>query len=148
VFDPDPSAASVTKPIKSPCSILFYYKYKEDDQQKRNCTKYLAYKAKGESMTSDSATLVVNVVDIFLVDTPNSTWVHDSGSVIHICNLMQELIRSRSMVRDEVDIRVGNKERATTLAVGTIQIHYLQLYLCNLFALCVVHVSSSLNCIN
>ena len=45
-------------------------------------------------MTSDSGTLVCNVIDIYLADAPNSSWVYDTGSVIHICNSMQGLVRT------------------------------------------------------
>ena len=74
-------------------------------------------------MTSDSGTLVCNVIDIYLADAPNSSWVYDTGSVIHICNSLQGLVRTRSVARGEVDIRVGNKERVAALEVGTMQLH-------------------------
>jgi len=54
-------------------------------------------------VTSDLGTIVVNVVDIYFSDSPNSSWVYDTGSVVHICNPMQGLVKTRSMVR-EVDI--------------------------------------------
>src|SRR5664279_227056 len=57
-----PSTASVTKPAKPPGTVCYYCQ--EDGHWKRNCTKYLADKAKGGSTTSDSGTIVVNVIDI------------------------------------------------------------------------------------
>src|SRR5664279_3234726 len=78
-----PSAASVAKPAK-PLAIVCYY-CKEEGHWKRNCDKYLADKAKGGSMTSDLGTLVVDVMDIYLVGSSSSTWVYDTGSVVHIC---------------------------------------------------------------
>src|SRR5664279_4433402 len=97
-----PSTASVTKPAKPPVTVCYYCK--EDGHCKRNCSKYLVDKSKGGSMTSDSGTLVVNVIDIYLAGSTSSTWVYDTGSVVHICNSMQGLARSRSVGRDEVDI--------------------------------------------
>ena len=76
-------------------------------------------------MTSDSGTLVCNVIDIYLADAPNSSWVYDTGSVIHICNLLQGLVRTRSVARGEVDIRVGNKARVAALEVSMMQLHFL-----------------------
>src|SRR3954465_2925559 len=81
--DPVPSASSGT-PSPSAGSTCFYCK--ADGHWKRNCNKYLADKAKSGGMTSDSGTLVCNVIDIYLADAPNSSWVHDTESVIHICN--------------------------------------------------------------
>jgi hypothetical protein len=43
--------------------------------------------------------------------------------VIHICNLLQGLIRNKSAARGNVDIRVGNKARVAALEVGTMQLH-------------------------
>src|SRR3954465_11769246 len=84
---------------------------------------YLDDKAKSGGMKSDSGTLVCNVIDIYLADAPNSSWVYDTRSVIHICNLLQGLVRTRSVARGEVDIRVGNKARVAALEVGTMQLH-------------------------
>ena len=74
-------------------------------------------------MTSDSGTLVCNVIDIYLADAPNSSWAYDTRSVIHICNSLQGLVRTRSVARGEIDIRVGNKARVAALEVGTMQLH-------------------------
>ena len=74
-------------------------------------------------MTSTSGILVVHVIDVYLADAPNSSWVYDTGSVVHICNSMQGLVRTRSVARDEVDIRVRNKARVAALAVGTMQLY-------------------------
>src|SRR4051812_6834858 len=74
-------------------------------------------------MTSDSGTLICSVIDIYLHDAPNSSWVYDTGSVIHICNLLKGLVRTRSIARGKVDIRVGNKARVAALEVGTMQLH-------------------------
>ncbi|MBI0385044.1 hypothetical protein JBE27_54500, partial [Streptomyces albiflaviniger] len=55
-LDPSHNAASVAKPTKSPGTVCFYYK--EDGHWNRNCAKYEADKARGGSVTSDSATIV------------------------------------------------------------------------------------------
>src|SRR3954469_6777595 len=59
------SASSGTKPSPSAGSTCFYCKV--DGHWKRNCSKYLADKAKSGGMTSDSGTLVCNVIDIYLL---------------------------------------------------------------------------------
>ena len=100
--DSVPSASSGTKPSPLDGSTSFYCM--ADGHWKRNCSKYLADKAKGGGMTSDSGSLVCNVIDIYLADAPNSSWVYDTGSVIHICNSLQGLVRTRSVARGEVDI--------------------------------------------
>lgn len=96
---------------------------KEEGHWKRNCNKYLAEKGKGGSMTSHSGTIVCNVIDIYLAGAPSSSWVYDTGSVLHICNSLQGLVRTRSVARGEVDICVGNKARVAALEVGTMQLH-------------------------
>ena len=83
----------------------------------RNCSKYLADKAKSGDSTSNSGTLVCNVIDIYLADAPNSSWVYDTRLVIHICNSLQGLVRTRSMARG------ANKARFAALQVGTMQLH-------------------------
>jgi hypothetical protein len=115
-LDPSPSAVSVAKPTKSSGTICFYYK--EEGHWKRNCTRYQADKAKSGSGTSNLGTLVVHVVDLYLANSPSSTWVYDTGSAVHICNSMQGLVRNRSVSRGEVDIRVGNKVRVTAFVRG------------------------------
>ena len=104
-----------------PPGIVCFY-CKEEGHWKRNCDKYKADKARSGSGTSDSGTLVVHVIDIYLADSPSSSWVYDTGSVVHVCNSMQGLVRHRSVARGEVDIRVGNKARVAALAVGTMQL--------------------------
>ena len=74
-------------------------------------------------MTFDSSTFVCNVIDIYLADAPNSSWVYDTGSVIHICNSLQGLVKTTIVVRGKVDIRVRNKARVAALEVGTMQLH-------------------------
>ena len=78
---------------------------KELGHWKRNCKLYLASLKYGEhNNTSISGMLVVYITDIFLADSCIiNSWVFDTESVAHICNSMQELIRSRSVGRGEVD---------------------------------------------
>lgn len=117
-------ASSNSKPGPKADTVCFYCK--ESGHWKRNCKKYLASedkKKKAGSKTSPQGTLAVNVLDIFLSDSPINSWVFDTGSVAHICNSMQGLIRSRGVARGEVDFRVGNKARVAALTVGTMQLH-------------------------
>ena len=91
---------------------------------KRNCKLYLeSIKDRGSKGTPAACTLVVNVTDIFLANSYINYWVFDTGSVAHICNTMQGMIRSRSMEKGEVDFCVGNNARVAALNVGTMQLH-------------------------
>jgi hypothetical protein len=92
----------------------------------KNCKLDLAsLKNKGSNGTSASGTLHVYVTDhIFLAHTIINSWVFDTGSVAHICNLILEMIRSRSMERGEVDFRMGNNARVA-LTIGMMQLHLL-----------------------
>ena len=77
------NASSVTKSTLSSPTVCFYCK--EEGHWKRNCDKYQAEKGKmSGSKTSDSGTVVVNVIDLYLADAPNGTCVYDTGSVVHI----------------------------------------------------------------
>jgi hypothetical protein len=85
---------------------------------------YLAsLKNRGSKSTSKSGTLTIYVMDILIADSFVNSWVFDTGSVAHICNLMQGLTRSRSVARGEVDFRVGNNARVAALSVRTMQLH-------------------------
>ena len=86
---------------------------------KRNCKLYLA-SLKNRSSTSDT---LVHITEIFLADSYVNSWVFHTGSVPHICNLIQGMTKSRSIERGEVDFRVGNNARVAAVAVGTMQLH-------------------------
>src|SRR4051812_25591325 len=75
--DPVASASLGTKSSPLAGSTCFYCK--ANGHWKRNCSKYLADKAKSGGMTFDSGTLFCNVIDIYLADAPNSSWVYDTG---------------------------------------------------------------------
>jgi hypothetical protein len=61
----------------------------------------------GGKGTSAAHTLVVYVTDIFLANSYINSWVFDTGSVAHICNTMQGMIRCRSVKKGEVDFSHG-----------------------------------------
>src|SRR3954462_6624451 len=116
-----PTPALAPKPGPDAETICFYCK--ENGHSKRNCNKWLTSKGKSSGSTTSTDTLVVYVIDIYLADISNSSWVYDTGSVVHICNSVQGLKGSRDVARGEVDIRVGNKARVAALAVGTMHLH-------------------------
>ena len=88
---------------------------------------YLATLKKDDSSkgTPTAHTLIVYVTDIFFTDSYINSWVFDTGSVAHICNTMQGMIRSRSVEKGEVDFHVCNNARIAALNVGTMQLHLL-----------------------
>ena len=49
----------------------------------------------------------------------STSWVLDTGCGSHICINVQELRRSRTLTKGEVDLRVGNGAKVAALAVGT-----------------------------
>ena len=97
-------------------------------------------------MTSGSGTLVCNVIDIYLADAHGSSWVYDTRLVIHICNSLQGLVRTRSVATGEVDIRVGKKARVAALEVGTMQLHLPSGFIMELNNCYYVPVLSQNNC--
>ena len=80
---------------------------------KRNCALYLEELKKG-SQTSASG---IYVIEVNL--STSTSWVLDTGCGSHICVNVQELKRSRSLAKGEVDLRVGNGAKVAALAVGT-----------------------------
>jgi hypothetical protein len=78
---------------------------------------------KSRSVTSNSGALAVHVIDIYLAYAPSNSWVYDTGSIVHICNLMQGLVRTRGVTRGEIDTRVWNKPKAAILTVGMMQLY-------------------------
>jgi len=101
----------------------FYYKGK--GHWKRNCKLYLAsLNENGVSKgTPATHTLVVYITDIFLADSYINSRVFDTGSVAHICETMQGMIRSRSVEKGEVDFHMSNNARVAALNVGKMQLH-------------------------
>jgi hypothetical protein len=89
------------EPKASPAANAKCFHCKEIGHWKRNYKLYLgSLKNKGSQGTSTSGTLHVYVIDhILLIDTVINSWVFDTGSVAHICNSTQGMIRSRSVER-------------------------------------------------
>ena len=69
----------------------------------------------GSKGTPAAHALVVYVTDIFLTDSYINSWLFDTRSVAHIWNMMQRMIRSRSMEKGEVDFCMGNNARVAAL---------------------------------
>jgi hypothetical protein len=80
-------------------------------------------KKDGGKGTTIAHTLVVYITNIFLTNSYIDSWVFDTGSVAHICNTMQGMIRSRSVGKGEVDFCVGNNTRFAMLNIGMMQLH-------------------------
>jgi len=116
---PNPPAPKAGPTANTEC-----YHCKGKGHWKRNCKLYLeSMKDSGGKGTPAICTLVVYVTDIFLANSYINSWVFDTGSVAHICNTMQGMIRSRSVEKGEVDFRVGNNARVAVLNVETMQLH-------------------------
>jgi hypothetical protein len=116
---PNPHAPKAGPSANEEC---FHYKGK--GHWKRNCKLYLeSLKKDGGKDTTIAHTLVVYITDIFLANSYINSWVFNTGSVAHICNTMQRMIRSRSVGKGEVDFCVGNNARVTALNVRMMQLH-------------------------
>ena len=82
---------------------------------KRNCQVYLEDLKKMKSVKiSDSG---IYIIEVNL--STSTSRVLDTGCGSHICINVQELRRSRTLAKGEVDLRVGNGAKIATLAVGT-----------------------------
>src|SRR4051812_26026496 len=103
-----PTPAPTPKPGPDAETICFYCK--ENGHWKRNCNKWLASKGKSSGSTTSTGTLVLYVIDIYLADISNSSWVYDIGSVVHICNSMQGLKGSKMSQEEKLTFTSGIKQ--------------------------------------
>jgi hypothetical protein len=112
------------KPKAGPVVDAECFYCKELGHWKRNCKQYLAsIKNRDGKGTAAAGTLAIHITENFLADSYINSWVFDIGSVAHICNSMQGMIRSRSVKTGEVDFRVGNNARVAALTIETTQLH-------------------------
>ena len=103
------------KPDKGNCHWC-----KEEGHWKRNCPAYLESLKKMKSVQIQDSCIFVIEVNL----STSTSWVLDTGCGSHICINVQELQRSRSLAKGEIDLRVGNGAKVAALAVGT---YYLSL---------------------
>ena len=64
---------------------------------------------------SQTSTLGIFVIEVNL--STSTSWILDTGCGSHICLNVQDLKRSRALVKGEVDLRVGNGARVAALTV-------------------------------
>ena len=93
---------------------------KKTGHWKRNCSVYLEDLKKKKAVQASTSGIYVIEVNLSI----STSWVLDTGCASHICLNVQELQRSRTLAKGEVDLRVGNGARVAALAVGT---YYLSL---------------------
>ena len=103
-------AKQVGKPRESQC-----FQCGKTGHWKRNCPDYLAEVRKGKA--SGTCASGIYVIDINI--STSTSWVLDTGCGSHICTSVQGLQRSRTLAKNDVDLRVGNGARVAALAVGT-----------------------------
>ena len=108
------------KPKSRPKPETECFYCKGTGHSKRNCPKYLADKKDGKV---NKGICDIHVIDVYLTNTRNSTWVFDTGSVANICNSKQGLRIKRTLAKDEVTMRVGNGSKVDVIAVGTLPLH-------------------------
>ena len=80
----------------------------------KRCKLFLEDLKKKKS--SEATTLGIYVIEVNL--STSTSWVLDIGCGSPICVNVQGLRGSRSLVKGEVDLRVGNEARVVALAVG------------------------------
>ena len=73
---------------------------------KRNCPVYLEELKKGGATSTTSC---IYVIEVNL--SISTSWVLDTGCGSHICSNVQGLRNRRTLMEDEVDLRVGYKAR-------------------------------------
>ena len=59
---------------------------------------------------------------IFYTSINSNSWVYDTISVAHICNMMQGLRKMRKLAKDEVVMRVGNGVHVAARAIRVISL--------------------------
>ena len=65
------------------------------------------------------------MINFHLLDSYDNTWVLDTSSAYYINNLLQILVRPRRLARGEIDIKMGNGAKVTTVAIGEVTLHLL-----------------------
>ena len=92
---------------------------KKPGHWKRNCQAYLENLKLNKVQNSDTG---IYVIEVNL--STSTSWVLDTGCGSHICINVQELQRSKTLAKGEVDLHVGNGAKVSALVVGT---YYLSL---------------------
>jgi hypothetical protein len=95
---------------------------KGDGHWKRNCLKYLEDRKAGKVVAKEKGIFDIHVIDIYLTSACSNMWVFDTSSVANICNSQQDLRNKRHLERNEVTMRVGNRQRVGVLAEGTLHL--------------------------
>ena len=104
-----PKAKKLKPPKEGVCFFC-----NEHGHWKRNCKLYLEDLKKKKS--SEATTSSIYVIEVNL--STSTSWLLDTGYGSHICVNVHGLRSSRSLVKGEVDLRVGNRARVAALAVG------------------------------
>ena len=87
----------------------------------KKCKLYLE-DLKKKKKTGETSSSGIYVIQINF--SPSSSWVLGIGCGSHICTNVQGLKRSRQLKKGEVDLRVGNGEKVTALAVGSYELTF------------------------
>jgi hypothetical protein len=107
-------------PKAKPGVKCFYYK--GDGHWKRNYPKYHEDKKAVKVVNTDKGICDIHVIDIYLTSARSNTWVFDTGFAAHICNSQQDLKSKRSLARNKVTKRVGNRHHVDIVAIGTLHL--------------------------
>ena len=116
--NPKPATNKALKPTGSVKKVVAKgdcHYCKKPGHWKRNCSAYLEDLKKMKSVKISDSGMYVIEVNL----STSTSWVLDTGCGSHICINVQELQRSRTLAKGEVDLRVGNGAKVAALAVGT-----------------------------
>jgi hypothetical protein len=116
VSEESSSSKPKTKGKSDPSPDKECFHYHKKGHWFRNCKKYLEeQKKKKGSETSASG---INDIAINIVVSSSDSWVFDTRTMIHTCKSLQGLSLTRRFAKGELDVRVGNGAKVTTIAAG------------------------------
>jgi hypothetical protein len=115
-FDAPSSSKPKTKGKSSPSLDEECFHFHKKGHWFRNYKNYLEEQKKKGSETSASG---INVLEINIAVYSGDSWVFDTGLMIHTCRSLKELSLIRRFAKGELDVRVGNGAKVSSIAVGT-----------------------------
>ena len=106
--------------VKAKDTQVVCYYCQEPGHWKRDCKKHKEYLKKSGASTSSGT--CIYVIELNLSLSTSDSWVLDTGAESHICVNVQVMEVRRALGKGEVDLRVGDGNKVSTTAVGTVSL--------------------------